>query len=160
MTLFEFSTEKSVLNWYPQNDTVMGGVSNSQMQFKKTGIACFSGNVSLENNGGFAQVKYDKTSFNLNNHKELELRVKGDNKMYQLRLQTDAERISYAQSFYAASDWTSVKLAFAGFEATFRGRDVANAPALNLADIRTISFLLSDKQEGHFELLIDNVKAL
>jgi len=160
VTLFEFSTEKSVLNWYPQNDTVMGGVSNSQMQFKKTGIACFSGNVSLENNGGFAQVKYDKTSFNLNNHKELELRVKGDNKTYQLRLQTDAERVSYAHTFFAASDWTSIKLAFEDFKPSFRGRDVPNAPLLNLSEIRSIGFLLSDKQDGPFELLIDSVKAL
>lgn len=160
MTLFEFTTEKSVLNWYAQNDTVMGGISNSHMRFKEKGLASFSGNVSLENNGGFAQVKYDKTSFDLRSFTGLELRVKGDNKMYQLRLQTDAGRISYAQSFFAASDGSIVKLAFTSFKATFRGRDVANAPALNLAEIRTLSFLLSDKQEGPFELLIDRVKAL
>ncbi len=160
MTLFEFTTEKSVINWYAQNDTVMGGISNSRMSYKEKAIARFSGNLSLENNGGFAQVKYDKTSFNLSNYKELELRGKGDDKTYQLRLQTDAKRISYGQSFFAASDWTSIKLAFENFKPSFRGRDVPNAPALNLAEIRAVSFMLSDKQEGPFELLIDSVKAL
>jgi monofunctional biosynthetic peptidoglycan transglycosylase len=159
VTLFEFSSEKSVLSWYSQNDTVMGGVSSSQMTFFNDSIAKFSGRVSLENNGGFAQVKYDKTRFDLKEFNGLELRIKGDNKTYQLRLQTDAGQIAYSASLLASSDWQTLRLAFADFKPTFRGRDVLGAPRLNQSSINAVALMVSDKQTGEFELLIDYIKA-
>ena len=161
MTLFEFTTEKSVQSWYTENDTVMGGVSNSQMTYsskEQKGVARFSGEVSLENNGGFAQVQYDKTDFDLTDFQGVELHVKGDAQTYQLRFKTDAERVTYAQSFTAKEEWQRVQLPFAEFEPTFHGEDVPDAPELNLANIQTVSLFIGDKQEGAFELLVDEVK--
>ena len=158
MTLFEFSSDKGTANWYDQNDTVMGGVSSSQMLYTDEG-AKFTGEVSLENNGGFAQVQYDKTDFDLSGYEGLELRVKGKPKTYQLRLDTDAERVTYSQSFEASENWTTLQLPFTDFEGVFRGRSVPDAPPLALDNIRRIGFLISDRQEGSFELLIDHIKA-
>lgn len=159
MTLFEFASEKSIANWYDQNDTVMGGVSSSRMDYAGAGIAVFRGEVSLDNNGGFAQVRYDKTSFDLSDYSGLELRVQGQGKRYQLRLSTDAARINYAQSFTASTDWVTVQLPFDAFEPGFRGRKVVGAPALNTADIRALGLMISDKQVGPFALQLDYIKA-
>ena len=163
MTLFEFTTEKGVQSWYAENDVVMGGVSSSQIiheaDAEQEGVARFSGEVSLENGGGFAQVQYDKPSFDLTGFQGVELHVKGDGKTYQLRLETDAERVTYAQSFVAKDDWQHIKLPFADFEPTHHGKDVPDAPDLNVASIQTVGFLISDKQEGAFELSVDEVKA-
>ena len=158
MTLFEFKSEKSVANWFCLNDTVMGGISNSQLSFVEQGVVKFHGEVSLENNGGFSQIKYAKTHFDLSHFKGLKLSVKGDNKNYQLRLQTDAPHISYAQSFFARDKWHEVKLEFRSFKATYRGQDVENAPVLNKADIRSFSLLIADKQAGRFALLFSSIK--
>ena len=162
MTLFEFQTEKSVQSWYTENDVVMGGVSNSRMSYaneEQGGVARFSGEVSLENNGGFAQVQYDKTDFDLTGFQGVELHVKGDAQTYQLRFKTDAERVTYAQSFTARDEWQRVQLPFADFAPTFHGEDVPDAPDLNLAAVQTVSLFIGDKQEGKFELLVDEVNA-
>ncbi len=164
MTLFEFKSPKSVASWQPEDDVVMGGVSDSAMTYAdadvaadEDGAARFSGDVSLENGGGFAQTLYSKTSFDLTEFQGVELRVKGDNKSYELRFETDAERVSYAQSFFAADTWQEVQLAFADFEPTHHGNAVPDAPALNLAAVRTVGLLVA--QEGEFELLVSEVKA-
>ncbi|HEX5697569.1 MAG TPA: CIA30 family protein, partial [Rhodoferax sp.] len=52
-----FDTPASTLNWQAINDGVMGGVSVSRMRFDSAGFAVFEGEVSLENNGGFASVR-------------------------------------------------------------------------------------------------------
>ena len=162
MILFEFTTEKSVRNWHTEDDVVMGGMSQSQITYAQDaqkGVAKFSGDVSLENGGGFAQILYDETTLDLTGFEGVELYVKGDDQTYELRFETDAERVSYAQSFQATSGWERVQLAFADFGATHHGNAVPDAPDLNLGAIRTVSFLIGDNQEGHFELHIGEVKA-
>ena len=42
--------------WRNVDDVVMGGVSSSSMRIEE-GVAVFKGEVSLENNGGFASVR-------------------------------------------------------------------------------------------------------
>ena len=162
MTLLEFKTPKSVQSWRPENDVVMGGVSSSALTYAvdpdENGAGRFSGAVSLANGGGFAQVVCDKTSFDLRGFQGVLVRVKGDDKTYELRLETDAERVTYAQAFIAANRWQEVRLAFADFEPTFHGKAVLDAPALNLEAIRTVSFLIAGEQAGDFELLIGEVK--
>ena len=55
-TLFDFSTATNAPAWQVVNDDVMGGVSTSRFSVTN-GVAVFRGEVSLENNGGFASVR-------------------------------------------------------------------------------------------------------
>ena len=159
MKLFEFQTSKSVESWFSQDDTVMGGVSNSHLRFVAPGQVSFEGRVSQENSGGFAQVKYSKTSFDLSAYKGLELNLKGDNKSYQLRLNTTQEQVSYAQAFFAPDQWQTVRLDFAMFTASFRGRPLPDATALDPSNILAVGLMLGDKQAGHFCLTLANMSA-
>lgn len=164
MTLFNFSDQQQVQQWHTENDVVMGGVSSSKVTYVseeggKKGLARFSGHVSLENNGGFAQILYDQKTFDLSNAQGIALHVRGDGQTYQLRLETDAKRVAYAQSFVAKEEWQRIQLAFTDFKATFRGEDVPDAPALNRASIRTVGILIGNGEETDFELLIDAVEA-
>ena len=64
MNIFTF-TPKEVEKWEIENDTVMGGKSESQINHitsESGDMMKFSGHVSLENNGGFAQTQalYDE----------------------------------------------------------------------------------------------------
>ncbi|MEM6428171.1 MAG: CIA30 family protein [Deinococcota bacterium] len=157
-TLFEFDSADSVTNWVSVDDRVMGGVSVSQMSYAGDGLALFSGNMSLANNGGFASVRLTDNVYNLSEFEGVELRVKGGNLTYQFRFQTDIARISYTQPFVAPDEWTTVRLPFDAFEATFFGRRVVDAPQMNTAFLRTLTFMLADSQAGEFELLIDWIK--
>ena len=164
MTLFQFSDKESVQQWHTENDVVMGGVSNSQVTYVsekdgQQGLARFSGHVSLENDGGFAQILYDEKTLDLSGSQGIELHVRGDQQTYQLRLETDADRVAYAQSFATKDEWQRIRLDFTDFEATFHGEDVPDAPDLNLAAIRTVGFLIGNGEETDFELLINAVEA-
>ncbi|MGB3779689.1 MAG: CIA30 family protein [Tunicatimonas sp.] len=164
MILFDFSDEPRVQQWHTENDVVMGGVSSSQVTYvseegAQQGLARFSGHVSLENDGGFAQILYDEKTLDLSGSQGIELHVRGDNQTYQLRLETDADRVTYAHSFTAKDEWQRIRLDFADFEATHHGEDVPDAPDLNLAAIRTVGFLIGNGEETDFDLLIDAVEA-
>lgn len=163
MTLFDFADEQQVRQWHTENDVVMGGVSSSQVTYVSEegghkGLARFTGHVSLENDGGFAQIQYDEKTRDLAGYQGIELHVRGDNQTYQLRLETDADRVVYAQSFAAKDEWQRIRLPFTDFEATFHGEDVPNAPDLNLASICTVGFLIGNGEETDFTLLIDAVE--
>jgi hypothetical protein len=54
-TLFDFQSATNAA-WRVVNDNVMGGVSTSRFE-ATNGVALFRGDVSLENNGGFASVR-------------------------------------------------------------------------------------------------------
>ena len=54
--LLAFDTSESGL-WRSVNDGVMGGLSRGSLRIVAAGVGIFEGEVSLENNGGFASVR-------------------------------------------------------------------------------------------------------
>ena len=58
MILFDFNIKSDISNWKVVDDVVMGGRSNGNFELNKNGYGVFSGNVSLENNGGFSSLRY------------------------------------------------------------------------------------------------------
>jgi hypothetical protein len=106
-------------------DTVMGGMSTGQVSQESIAgrsATRLSGTVSLENNGGFVQMAFDinpdGSNFDSSPYHGIEIDVLGNDDIYDLRLRTsDLTRPwqSYRTSFKAASDWSTVKLAFTDF---------------------------------------------
>lgn len=144
-------------SWIAVNDGVMGGLSTSGIRETGAGSALFAGELSLENNGGFASVRTVVDATNLSDYDGLSVRVRGDGKQYRLRLRTDGrfDGIAYQARFDTAVDeWKDVFLPFSSFVPVFRGRTVRGAPALDTTDIRQISFMIADGQAGIFTLEI------
>jgi monofunctional biosynthetic peptidoglycan transglycosylase len=153
--LFDFSQPAALADWQPINDSVMGGVSTSRFQTEH-GVAVFAGMVSLANNGGFASVRSASGRYDLVASRGVALRVRGDGKTYKLNLRTAAtfDGVSYQAVFTPAADeWQTVRLPFAGFAPTFRGRRVT-APLLDPGGIATVGLLIGDRQAGPFRLKI------
>jgi len=163
LVLYEFSQPTDHQQWRRINDTVMGGVSSSSFQTPGNGIAVFAGYVSLENYGGFASIRSQPRFRDLSDWTGLALRVRGDGNRYILGLKNDTSwnSVMYQASFETvAGQWTEVRLPFANCCApTFRGREVAEAPALDPTRIIQMSLMISDKQEGPFQLEIDWIAA-
>jgi len=148
--------------WTPENDNVMGGVSKGSAVVRD-GVLAFTGSLSLENNGGFAQVRIQKLGYDLTGKKGIKLRVMGDGRTYQLRLATDARhrgsRIAYSVEFPTKADqWTEVEVRFADLKPSHHG-DALDGPPANLSQIEEMSFLIGDKREGPFSLKVDWMKA-
>ncbi len=152
----EFSKDDH-LSWFIVNDGVMGGMSQSQITYTDQGTAVFSGDLSLENNGGFASTRavLKETVSGIN---AVQLRVKGDGRSYSIRFRT-TERFdgpSYVANFETTRDsWETITIPLADFVLQFRGYPMRDQPALLGEDIRQVAFLISDKQEGEFQLEID-----
>lgn len=144
--------------WTAENDDVMGGVSKGEAAVRE-GMLHFTGSLSLENNGGFAQVRIRKPGYDLTGKKGMKLRVMGDGRTYQLRLATNARhrgsRIAYSVDFPTkAGEWVEVEVAFADLKPSHHG-DALDGPPADLSQIEEMSLLIGDKREGPFSLKVD-----
>lgn len=158
VTLLDFTDPADVAQWRPVDDVVMGGVSRSVFSQAGPGVARFRGNVSLENFGGFASVRTPPRAWDTAGATAFVLRVRGDGHQYKFTLRTSDgfDGIQYQARFTApAGAWSEVRLPVDGFVATFRGRKVPFAPALDPDCVRALGLMISDKQAGPFELLVD-----
>lgn len=159
----EFSAgEDSKFSWRIVNDGVMGGLSQGKLDTSSEGIVTFSGDLSLENNGGFSSFRSEKVSLNLSNDLGLLLKVRGDGRTYQARFGTDARyrgmEVSFAGEFATKKgQWTQVKVPFADFKASFRGLSLPKQK-LDPSMIQRVGILLADKQSGPFKLEIDWIR--
>jgi hypothetical protein len=156
--LLDFDDEADFSSWTPVNDVVMGGVSRSTFKPAEPGTARFAGTVSLENSGGFASVRTAPRAWNAAGAHAFVLRARGDGRTYKFTVRTDDgfDGIQYQARFTPpAGEWCEIRLALDSFSATFRGRVVPGAPPLDPARVRAVGFMISDRQAGAFELLVD-----
>ncbi|MHC1769117.1 MAG: CIA30 family protein [Verrucomicrobiia bacterium] len=148
--------------WEVINDSVMGGISTSQMGGGKDGTLVFAGTVSLENNGGFASVRSLSTVRDLTGCDAFILRVRGDGRRYKFTVRTERslDRAIYQAAFMTKEgEWQEHRLALKDFVPTFRGRVLLGEPPLDPAKAAAVGFLISDQQAGPFRLEIAWIKA-
>jgi len=160
--LFDFSDPFVTRAWRTVDDDVMGGVSSSRIETGPHG-ARFYGNVSLENNGGFASVRSTPTPLGLGGSEGLELELVGDGHTYKLsiRLDGDFDGVSYQANFTPPADVTSrTPIAYAELVPMWRGRRVADAPAFDPSRAAQVGIVIGDKQAGTFELGLIAIRAL
>ncbi len=163
LAIYEFSRSSDAAQWRTINDTVMGGISSSSFKTSGNGIGVFAGYVSLENYGGFASVRSRPQFRDLSGWTGISLRVRGDGKSYKLGVKNDLSwnAVMYQASFETvAGQWTEVRLPFRTCcTPQFRGRDVPDAPPLDPSSILQITIMISEKQEGPFQLEMDWIGA-
>ena len=157
--LFRFADEDHFERWQINNDTVMGGVSQSQIKQNQQQELLFTGNVSLDNNGGFASTE-SRFKHQISAASALTIAVKGDGKVYQLRLKTP--KLSYGEAYVAnfttqAGMLTKHTFTVEDFTVSFRGRTVSNPPALSLMDVDRVGFLVAQKQQGPFAIELHSI---
>ena len=155
LLLFDFSDPDAVNDWAAIDDRVMGGISRSRLRYDAAGHAVFEGEVSLERNGGFASVRSKPGPRGKPGAEVCLIDVHGAGKHYKLSLLTDDgfDSLNYQASFApAGSDWQTLQLPLAGFRASFRGREVPGASALDPARIRQVGLMIADRQAGLFAL--------
>ncbi|MCY2959060.1 MAG: CIA30 family protein [Planctomycetota bacterium] len=152
-----FDGPAEVARWSAFDDVVMGGVSASRMTFDAGGHGTFTGEVSLENNGGFASVRSNSRDWGLAGARGLVLRVRGDGHTYKVNARTNDgfDGGSWQCAFPTTRDaWTTVRIAFADFVPRLRGRTTDAGP-LPPAEVRTLGLLITDKQAGPFRLDVE-----
>lgn len=140
------------------DDRVMGGVSQSHMVPSEDGHALFHGHLSLENNGGFASVRASELGLDLSAVSTLTLRVRGDGRRYKIRLHDDTrfDGVAFEFAFDTdAGEWIELALPLESFRPVWRGRLVRDATPLNRQRVSMLGFMVSDGQQGDFQLEVD-----
>jgi monofunctional biosynthetic peptidoglycan transglycosylase len=157
----KFDGDTGVPIWTAQNDNVMGGVSKGDAVIRG-GLLHFTGSLSFENNGGFAQVRIRNLGYDLSGKKGVRMKVMGDGRTYQFRIATNdrhrGSRIAYKAEFPTkAGEWGEVVVAFADLKPTHHGKKLDGPPA-DLSQVEEISLLIGDKREGAFSLAVDWIR--
>ena len=173
--LFDFINPTSDIKeiWGAIDDVVMGGVSQSQIRLANN-QAIFSGNVSTDNNGGFASVRTRnfEPPLDLSDYEGIELRVKGDGKRYKFitRCEGKWDGIGYCYSFDTVYNFpTTIRIPFKDLIPVFRAKTVRDADPLDSSKIYSLQLMLSKFEydgtlnpkfeAGTFGIEIESIKA-
>ena len=156
------SSENENFAWKIVNDGVMGGLSKGNVEHTSDNIMHFWGTLSLDNNGGFSTVRSRGVDFDLSNDLGLLLLVRGDGRTYEARLDSTAtfrgNPISFLGKFKTTPDrWMQVKIPFASFTGSWRGRQFPKE-TLDTSAIKRVSVLLADKTPGPFDLRVQWIR--
>ena len=110
--------------WRLITDGVMGGVSEGRLSidtFENQSCLRLTGDVKLDNNGGFVQAALDlskDTLQDIQNYTGLTLEVNGNTEQYNIHLRTRDNTFpwqSYRATFSATPEWETLYLPFAEF---------------------------------------------
>ena len=163
LLLDDFGGELSALGtrWEGFTDRVMGGVSDIDVRLEPSDsgrLLHLAGNVSLENNGGFIQVRMflrpDRKAFDAGEYKGLELRVRGRGDGYYVHLRTTRTVFPwsyYAQQFTVGEEWSVERLPFDAFVGENMLSSVPNVSRLLSVAI------VAAKKEFTADLYVDSV---
>lgn len=155
--IVDFGKAMDISGWEVEDDIVMGGRSQGALSINDDGHAVFSGDVSLENNGGFSSIQHYFAPIDVSHCRTAFLRLKGDGKSYQFIVEsTRGDRHYYVYEFQTGSDWQIIKVPLAEMYPVYRGDrlTIPNYPGQTLSMIR---FLIANKKAESFRLEIDTI---
>ena len=156
--IFDFNKNSNIKDWRVVNDGVMGGLSQGDFELTADGHGVFYGHVSTKNNGGFSMVRYPIQELKSDKSSKLILKIKGDGKKYQLRIKNNKSNFySYITTFKTSGEWEEIVVPVKEMFPSFRGRKL-NQANFSHEKIEEISFLIANKKDENFKLLIDSIE--
>ena len=157
----DFGIENKDSSWFVLNDGVMGGRSGATVNYLEDSFV-FKGVVSLENNGGFASIRSNFSTFKLGEFKTVEIRYKLSGIDFALTL---ANSKRWYNPNYKANlkttqgQWQVITLNLLDFKQYQVGR--ATGYTINtdtLDQIIRLGFISNQKRAETFELEVDYIK--
>lgn len=157
-TIFDFTKNTNYAGWSIVNDDVMGGRSVGSFELDESGNGVFSGYISLRNNGGFSSIRYRTNPIDVSDAKTIVMRLKGDNKYYQLRIKSKyRDRHVYSKEFFLSDEWQDIVIPIRSMEPQFRGQRL-RMNNFNHKTIVEFGILIGNKVEEYFSLQIKNIR--
>lgn len=156
----DFGKTKSGSKWIVINDGVMGGLSNSKAELLENSDL-FNGNVSLENNGGFASLRSKYSKMDLSDSNTVTIRYKSKNQKVGLRLlKHEMYYMPYFKIYLPETNgmWKIITLPMSDFqEYRLESKTGKDLDKKDFEDIIRIGFIVSNKVEGPFEIEVDYI---
>ncbi len=156
--IFDFNKKSNLRNWIIVDDIVMGGQSSGSLKIDANGFGVFQGTISLDNNGGFSSIRHRFQKTAIDEYTEIVIKLKGDGKKYQFRVKSNSEDYySYITPFLTSGEWQEIKIPLKEMYPSFRGRRL-NQSNFSNDYIEEITFLVGNKKNENFKLLLDKIE--
>lgn len=156
--IFDFNQKAIIKDWVIVDDGVMGGKSAGSFSLNEQGHGVFEGSVSLDNNGGFSSLRYSSDMILVQDFTTIALKIKGDGKNYQFRIKSNTgDYYSYIATFSTSGEWQEIQIDLKDMYPSFRGRRLDQAN-FEKKYIEEVAFLIGNKKEEKFKLLIDKIE--
>jgi uncharacterized surface protein with fasciclin (FAS1) repeats len=155
-----FPKDETLKAWTSVNDGVMGGVSKGGFTISEEETLLFRGELSLENNGGFASIRTKQAELDLSGASALVVKARGDGRTYWIDLRAKDQMSASSYRGYLTTksgEWTEVTVPLADFKLQAFGRDLPAKP-LAADALVAVGFTLADKKAGPFQLEIGSIK--
>ncbi len=156
--------DAGVKGWRTVLDGVMGGLSTGKITQVDPGLLRFTGELSLENNGGFSQTQTTVPVGTFAGQRGVEVRLRGDGRRYQFDVRSANVRMmagSYQVLFDTKPDtWMVLELPFDDFKLHSFGQPVRNAAELRPETVESVGITLADKNAGAFAIDLDYIRPL
>ena len=135
----------------------MGGVSSGSFSATSEGFGLFQGATSLKNNGGFSSVHFSFTKKDISEYSKICIKLKGDGKKYQFRIKTHTkDDHSYIAAFVTSGKWENIEINLQDMYPGFRGKKLEEKN-FSSDHIEQVTFLIGNKKEEKFKLLLDEI---
>jgi len=158
--IFDFSSTSDIRNWRIIDDVVMGGRSNGNFSISEEGHGVFSGNVSMENNGGFSSVRYGMDDMHMKANSVIRILLKGDGKSYQFRIKHNRRyEYSYIHEFKTSGKWQVIEISVDEMYPVYRGRRL-DRPNFNYNTMEELAFLIGNGRPESFRLIVDKIELI
>jgi hypothetical protein len=157
LVIVDFRKGMDISAWEIEDDVVMGGRSQGAFSLNENGHAVFSGEVSLENGGGFSSVQHSFDAIDVSQYSSAVLRIKGDGKRYQFLIESERDAPHYyVYEFETTGEWQAVRVPLKEMYPVYRGDrlTIPNYPGETLAMVRL--FIANNNPES-FHLEIDQI---
>lgn len=159
---FDFGEDCEKCNdWFVVLDGVMGGLSTGELSITDDSFV-LSGEVSLENNGGFASLRTPYTNFNLSDYNTVSIRYRSTGQDFAFTLN------KYRRFWYpnykvnlpvTKGAWTEVTYTLRDFERYRLGRKLSGHPDTDdLEQIIRLGFISNTKEATPYTFEVDYVK--
>lgn len=155
--IFDFNKKSNITNWVIVDDVVMGGKSSGTFKLNAEGHGVFEGEISLENYGGFSSVRYRFEKIVVKEYTKIVIKLRGDGKQYQFRIKSNTgDYYSYIAPFLTSGAWQEIEIPLKDMYPSFRGRKL-DQPNFSNDYIEEITFLIGNKKQEKFKLMIDKI---
>lgn len=160
LSLFDFTAASDIEKWRIVVDGVMGGRSTGQLEQQQDTLV-FTGETSLENNGGFSSIRAPIPTGSLVGFDALRIRIKGDGRtwIFGARGQSRMGADSYWSQFETrAGEWQTVTVPIIEMVRQYFGTPIKGS--LEPSGVRGVEFYIYDKQAGPFRMEVDEIEAV
>lgn len=157
----DFRTDGKAQDWEVVTDQVMGGLSSSEVGYTPDSLL-FRGQLSLENNGGFASVRSPLRNYDCSTYTGIRLRYRSVGKAFYVKISTSPSRHDpnyKCLAPYTDGSWALAELNFSDFTQYTGTRETGHGLSSVVAThILRFGVIVLEKTEGPFEIELDYIE--